>query len=323
MKLSVYYLILLLSIVTLLFMISLIFGTYTLSISDLISAFTNANSKDYFTLIEYRLPRALLAIVLGAALALSGTLVQAIIRNPLASPEILGINNAAGLAAVIILSFFPTLSIYWLPPITFIAGIAAFLLLWFLCSYRFSTLKMALIGVALSALYAAITHYIMLARPLEINLAMLWLTGSLWGRSWDFVYIALPWLLIFLPTSILLGKFLDLLGLGEEKANNLGVNVHRTQLITLLIAVALSATAVSVCGPIAFLGLVAPHMARKLFGGHHHILIPASILIGAILLQLADIIARTLAPPLELPAGILTAIIGAPYFFLLLIRKNK
>ncbi|MDA3979429.1 Fe(3+) dicitrate ABC transporter permease subunit FecD [Gallibacterium sp. AGMB14963] len=323
MKLSPYYLLLLLTIVFLLFIISLIFGTYTLSLSNIFSALMHTGGKDHFTLIEYRLPRALLAIFLGGALALSGTLVQAIIRNPLASPEILGINNAAGMAAVIVLSFFPTLSIYWLPPITFIAGLIAFIILWFLCGYHFSTLKMALIGIALSALYAAITHYIMLARPLEINLAMLWLTGSLWGRSWDFIYIALPWLLILLPASLLLGKYLNILSLGEEKANNLGVNVQHIQLITLFIAVAISATAVAVCGPIAFLGLIAPHMARKLFGGYHHILIPASILIGAILLQLADIIARTLAPPIELPAGILTAIIGAPYFFLLLIRKNK
>lgn len=322
MRTSRFYLCLMLIAVVVLFALSLTLGTYRLSFSELGDIIHNPQHKDYFTLVEYRLPRALLAIVLGAALALSGALVQAIIRNPLASPEILGINNAAGLAAVIMLTFFPALSIFWLPPIAFIAGIIAFVVLLGLCHNRFSPLKMALIGIALSALYVAITHYIMLANPLEINLAMLWLTGSLWGRSWNFVYLTAPWLLLLMPLSFLLAKSLDTLALGEEKAHNLGVNVRAMQRLTLFIAVALSATAVAVCGPISFLGLITPHLARKLFGGRHRILLPASCLIGAILLQLADILARVIAPPIELPAGILTAIIGAPYFFVLLMRKN-
>lgn len=322
MQISRFYLYLMPLSVIFLFILSLMIGTYWLSFNELGEILTTPQHKDYFTLVEYRLPRALLAIFLGAALALSGTLVQGIIRNPLASPEVLGINNAAGLAAVTVLTFFPTISIFWLPPIAFGAGLLAFVLLLILCHYRFSPLKMALIGISLSALYVAITHYMMLANPLEINLAMLWLTGSLWGRSWHVVMFAVPWLLVFLPLTIMLAKSLDTLALGEEKAHNLGVNVRAIQLITLLIAVALSATAVAVCGPISFLGLIAPHLARKCFGGRHLILIPASCFIGALLLQTADILARAIAPPIELPAGILTAIIGAPYFFVLLMRKN-
>lgn len=311
-----------------LFYLSVSLGTYRLSLAEMYAILSQAlngitDSQDYFTLVEYRLPRAILAIVLGAALALGGVLVQAFIRNPLASPEILGINNGSGMAAVILISFFPSFAIGWLLPVSFMAGLMSFGLLWVCCGKKFTTLKMALIGVALSALYAAITHYVMLVRPLEINLAMLWLTGSLWGRSWFYVYLAVPVLVVLLPIAFFFGKDLDLLGLGEAKAQNLGVNVRRTQVVTLLIAVALSATAVAICGPIAFMGLVAPHLARKIFGGRHHVLIPTSMLVGSLLLQTADLLARIIHPPIELPAGILTAVIGAPYFFVLLIRKPQ
>lgn len=317
---------LLVLLVLVVFYLAISLGTYNLSLGQILSLLSQASAgdnsnPDYFTLVQYRLPRAILAILLGASLALGGVLVQAIIRNPLASPEILGINNGAGMAAVIMISFFPTLSVAWILPVAFVAGLGAFVVLWLVCGREFSTLKMALIGVALSALYSAVTHYVMLARPLEVNLAMLWLTGSLWGRSWFYVLLALPVVLTLFPLAFLLGKDLNILALGETKAHNLGVNVRRTQLLTLLLAVAVSATAVAICGPIAFMGLVAPHVARRVFGGRHHVLIPASMLVGALILQLADLLARVIAPPIELPAGILTAVIGAPYFFLLLMRK--
>ena len=174
-----------------LFLLSISLGTYTLSFAEILSA-TDAADKNYFTLIEYRLPRALLAVLIGGALAVSGVLIQSVIRNPLASPDILGINNAAGLVAVSVLIFIPNLTFYWLPFFAFIGGILSFILLWVICGFDFRPIKMAIIGVALSALWAAISHYLMLTNPVEINTAMLWLTGSLWGRSWSYVYIVLP-----------------------------------------------------------------------------------------------------------------------------------
>ncbi len=307
--------------VALLFVLSIRYGTYTLSFDEISQAF-HPDDKNYFTLMEYRLPRALLAIIIGGALAISGVLVQSVVRNPLASPDILGINNAAGLVAVTVLIFLPNLAFYWLPIFAFIGGVLSFILLWVICGFNFRPIKMAIIGVALSALWAAISHYLMLTNPVEINTAMLWLTGSLWGRSWAYVNVVLPWLLVLLPLPFIFCRDLDTLGLGENKAATLGVSVNKTQILVLVLAVALSTTAVAICGPIAFLGLVAPHLARKLVGGRHRTLLPAAMLIGTLLLQISDILARVIDPPTELPAGILTAIIGAPYFFYLLMRTK-
>ena len=310
-----------LSLMVLLFGLSIRLGTYTLSFEEIWAAF-QPDDKNYFTLMEYRLPRAVLAVLLGGALAISGVLVQSVVRNPLASPDILGINNAAGLVAVSVLMFLPNLAFYWMPIFAFLGGVLSFVILWVVCGFNFRPIKMAIIGVALSALWAAISHYLMLTNPVEINTAMLWLTGSLWGRSWSYLNVVLPWLLVLLPLPFIFCRDLDTLGLGENKASTLGVTVNKVQISVLVLAVALSTTAVAICGPIAFLGLVAPHLARRLVGGRHRTLLPAALIIGALLLQLSDILARVIDPPTELPAGILTAIIGAPYFFYLLMRTK-
>ncbi|MBF1225697.1 MAG: Fe(3+) dicitrate ABC transporter permease subunit FecD [Haemophilus parainfluenzae] len=310
-----------LSMMVLLFGLSIRLGTYTLSFEEIWAAF-QPDDKNYFTLMEYRLPRAVLAILLGGALAISGVLVQSVVRNPLASPDILGINNAAGLVAVSVLMFLPNLAFYWMPIFAFLGGVLSFVILWVVCGFNFRPIKMAIIGVALSALWAAISHYLMLTNPVEINTAMLWLTGSLWGRSWSYLNVVLPWLIVLLPLPFIFCRDLDTLGLGENKASTLGVTVNKVQISVLVLAVALSTTAVAICGPVAFLGLVAPHLARRLVGGRHRTLLPAALIIGALLLQLSDILARVIDPPTELPAGILTAIIGAPYFFYLLMRTK-
>ena len=310
-----------LSLMVLLFGLSIRLGTYTLSFEEIWAAF-QPDDKNYFTLMEYRLPRAVLAILLGGALAISGVLVQSVVRNPLASPDILGINNAAGLVAVSVLMFLPNLAFYWMPIFAFLGGVLSFVILCIVCGFNFRPIKMAIIGVALSALWAAISHYLMLTNPVEINTAMLWLTGSLWGRSWSYLNVVLPWLVVLLPLPFIFCRDLDTLGLGENKASTLGVTVNKVQISVLVLAVALSTTAVAICGPIAFLGLVAPHLARRLVGGRHRTLLPAALIIGALLLQLSDILARVIDPPTELPAGILTAIIGAPYFFYLLMRTK-
>ena len=310
-----------LSLMVLLFGLSIRLGTYTLSFEEIWAAF-QPDDKNYFTLMEYRLPRAVLAILLGGALAISGVLVQSVVRNPLASPDILGINNAAGLVAVSVLMFLPNLAFYWMPIFAFLGGVLSFVILWIVCGFNFRPIKMAIIGVALSALWAAISHYLMLTNPVEINTAMLWLTGSLWGRSWSYLNVVLPWLVVLLPLPFIFCRDLDTLGLGENKASTLGVTVNKVQISVLVLAVALSTTAVAICGPIAFLGLVAPHLARRLVGGRHRTLLPAALIIGALLLQLSDILARVIDPPTERPAGILTAIIGAPYFFYLLMRTK-
>jgi ferric citrate transport system permease protein len=277
--------------------------------------------EHYYVLMEYRLPRLLLALFVGAALAVAGVLVQGIVRNPLASPDILGINHAASLASVGALLLMPSLSVMVLPLLAFAGGMAGLILLKMLAKTH-QPMKLALTGVALSACWASLTDYLMLLHPQDVNSALLWLTGSLWGRDWHFVKIAVPLLILFLPLSLRFCRDLDLLALGDARAATLGVSVQRTRFQGLMLAVAMTATGVAVCGPISFIGLVVPHMVRRIAGGHHRWLMPVSALTGALLLVIADLLARIIHPPMELPAGVLTAIIGAPWFVWLLVRMR-
>ncbi|MER1914790.1 Fe(3+) dicitrate ABC transporter permease subunit FecD [Citrobacter portucalensis] len=275
----------------------------------------------HYLLTAYRLPRLLLALLVGAALAVAGVLVQGIVRNPLASPDILGVNHAASLASVGALLLLPSLPVITLPLLAFAGGMAGLILLRILANTS-QPMKLALTGVALSACWASLTDYLMLSRPQDVNSALLWLTGSLWGRDWSFVKIAAPLLILFLPLSLRFCRDLDLLALGDARATTLGVSVPRIRLLALLLAVAMTSTGVAVCGPISFIGLVVPHMVRSITGGRHRLLLPVSAMTGALLLVVADLLARIVHPPLELPAGVLTAIIGAPWFVWLLVRMR-
>ena len=275
----------------------------------------------HYVLTAYRLPRLLLALLVGAALAVAGVLVQGIVRNPLASPDILGVNHAASLASVGALLLLPSLPVISLPLLACAGGMAGLILLRILANTS-QPMKLALTGVALSACWASLTDYLMLARPQDVNSALLWLTGSLWGRDWSFVKIAAPLLILFLPLSLRFCRDLDLLALGDARATTLGVSVPRIRIQALLLAVAMTSTGVAVCGPISFIGLVVPHMVRSITGGRHRWLLPVSAMTGALLLVVADLLARIIHPPLELPAGVLTAIIGAPWFVWLLVRMR-
>ena len=275
----------------------------------------------HYILTAYRLPRLLLALLVGAALAVAGVLVQGIVRNPLASPDILGVNHAASLASVGALLLLPSLPVIALPLLAFAGGMAGLILLRILANTS-QPMKLALTGVALSACWASLTDYLMLSHPQDVNSALLWLTGSLWGRDWRFVKIAAPLLILFLPLSLRFCRDLDLLALGDARAATLGVSVPRIRIQALLLAVAMTSTGVAVCGPISFIGLVVPHMVRSITGGRHRWLLPVSAMTGALLLVVADLLARIIHPPQELPAGVLTAIIGAPWFVWLLVRMR-
>ncbi|HGY4914897.1 TPA: Fe(3+) dicitrate ABC transporter permease subunit FecD [Citrobacter freundii] len=280
-----------------------------------------AGREYHYVLTAYRLPRLLLALFVGAALAVAGVLVQGVVRNPLASPDILGVNHAASLASVGALLLVPSLPVIALPLLAFAGGMVGLILLRMLANTS-QPMKLALTGIALSACWASLTDWLMLSRPQDVNGALLWLTGSLWGRDWSFVKIAVPLLMLFLPLSLGFCRDLDLLALGDARATTLGVSVPRIRLLALLLAVAMTSTGVAVCGPISFIGLVVPHMVRSITGGRHRWLLPISAMTGALLLVVADLLARITHPPLELPAGVLTAIIGAPWFVWLLVRMR-
>ncbi|MCE0496114.1 Fe(3+) dicitrate ABC transporter permease subunit FecD [Vibrio salinus] len=278
-----------------------------------------SGSEHYFTIHEYRLPRLFLAVIVGALLAGAGTLVQGVIRNPLASPDILGISHGAGLAAVLWMIVRPGTSVYWLPFVALAGGLSAAMILLLLCRHFIQPVRLALTGVALSALLGCAIDFLLLTQPMEINNALLWLTGSLWGRSWNHILMLAPWLAT-IPFALWRCHSLNLLTLGDDKANTLGVSITKTRLWFLGIAIIWTSASVAVVGPLSFLGLVSPHLARQMVGGRHQILLPVSMLIGALLLLSADFLSRVAHPPLELPAGILTAVIGAPYFLYLLTR---
>ena len=179
---------------------------------------------------------------------------------------------------------------------------------------------MALVGIAISAFLASGIDYLLVVHPIEINTAMVWLTGSLWGRDWEQVPYIWMTLALLLPVALWLAWRLDVVGLGDDTAISLGVDLNKVQGIALLCAIVLASISVAIAGTISFVGLLAPHLARLIFGHHHKALLVGSGLIGALLVLTADTIARGIQPPIELPAGVLTSIIGAPYFIFLLQR---
>ncbi|WP_119394903.1 iron chelate uptake ABC transporter family permease subunit [Salinibius halmophilus] len=296
-------------------------GAVAIPWREVLSNVVGYSDEHEFIIMGYRLPRMLIASLVGASLALSGLLVQGVIRNPLASPDVLGVTAGASLAVVFVNAMLPDIAVVWFPVIALIGGgISTVLLLSIAKPVLHHPAALALIGIALAAVMSAGIDYFLISRPMEINLSLIWMTGSVWGRNWSHLPILLSFFAVLLPCAIWLAYRLDLLSLGDQTAHGIGVDVQRLRIVTLLVAISLACVAVSVCGNIGFIGLIAPHAARFLFGNRHIALIPLAMLIGAVLLLSADLFARILMPPIELPAGILTALIGAPYFIFLLSR---
>ncbi|EGQ0367128.1 iron chelate uptake ABC transporter family permease subunit [Staphylococcus pseudintermedius] len=278
-------------------------------------------SGDNFILSEFRVPRMLLGILVGVALAISGAVIQGVIRNPLASPDVIGITKGASLAAVIVIIVFPTAPLFVLPVASFIGALVISLILSLLISWQgIKGSQLALIGMAIGAVAMALVQYLLIRNPMEANIALVWLTGSLFGRSMDHVLTILPWLIVAIPVIFLYARKLDILHLGEEVATALGTHVQRTKMILLFTSVMLAGAAISVVGGLSFLGLIAPHIARSLVGHQHRHIVAMSGLVGALLMVIADGLARIIAPPIDIPVGVLIAIIGAPYF-LYVLRK--
>ncbi len=299
---------------------SLFIGAVDLNVTQVHQALFFASEFD-FIINQYRLPRLVLAVGVGAGLGLSGALVQGIIRNPLASPDLMGISAGAGLAATALLVYLPNAPLYMLPVSAMLGGLIAAAMIMALAYFSNPTpARLALIGIAISAFLASGIDFLMIVNPIEINTAMVWLTGSLWGRNWDQVPFIWWTLALLIPLALWLAWRLDIMGLGEEVAGSLGISPSKVQLMALVCAVLLASVSVSVCGTLSFVGLLAPHLARMLFGHNHKLLLPGAAMIGALLVLLSDILARGIQPPVELPAGVLTSLIGAPYFIFLLQR---
>ncbi|WLD92840.1 iron ABC transporter permease [Alkalihalobacillus sp. AL-G] len=322
-------LLLFLSLIILTSFIGMGLGYSTVSYDRILPTFLGQGTfKEEFVLFSIRMPRIIITLLAGMALALSGAILQGVTRNDLADPGIIGINTGAGVAITVFFLFFPIEAgsfIYMLPAVAFIGAFITALLI-YVFSYSKNTglqpVKLILIGVGFSmALSGAMIVLISSAERMKVDFIAKWLAGNIWGTDWPFILAILPWLVILIPFTLYKANRLNLLGLGEPVAIGTGVSIEKERITLLITAVALAAAAVSVTGGIAFIGLMAPHMAKALVGPRNQLFIPVAILIGGWLLLFADTIGRNLIGPSGIPAGIMTALIGGPYFIYLLMKK--
>lgn len=297
-------------------------GQHWLSLKDML---VSNDSEHQIILQTLRLPRALMAALVGVGLATSGLILQSVIRNPLASPDVVGITSGASAAAVAFLSFFQIhYGIEWLP-IFAIGGACLAALLVYLLAWRngVSPMRMISVGIGISAVMAAITTFVISISSTSTSIsAYIWLTGSVYGSNWSDVIALLPWIAIGLGIALFFSRRINTLELGDNLAISLGLSVQKTRLALVLLSVVLAAPAVAHAGAVGFVGLIAPHIARRLVSRSFAILLPATALIGACLVIVADLFGRLLFQPLDIPAGVFVSAIGAPFFIYLLFKQR-
>ncbi|HEY4552548.1 MAG TPA: iron ABC transporter permease [Bacillaceae bacterium] len=304
-------------------------GSASLSYDRLIPVLIGDGTfKEEFVLFSIRLPRVLVTLLSGMGLALSGAILQGITRNDLADPGIIGINSGAGAAIAVFFLFFPIHAgtfVYLLPLVAFVGAVVTASLI-YLFSFNRATglqpVRLVLIGVGFSmALSGLMIVLISSAERAKVDFIAKWLAGNIWGSDWPFIWALLPWLAVLTPFTLYKANRLNLLGLSEPVAIGVGVAVEKERIGLLLAAVALAAASVSVTGGIAFIGLMAPHIAKSLVGPRNQLFLPVAIMLGGWLLVLADTVGRNIVSPEGIPAGIMVALIGAPYFMYLLLKK--
>ncbi|PLR67215.1 FecCD family ABC transporter permease [Bacillus sp. UMB0893] len=311
------------------FVISVASGYVSLSPAQLWRTIIGQGTpKEHLILFGFRLPRIFVTILAGMGLAVSGAILQSVTRNPLSDPGILGINAGAGLMVVFYVMFFSgesSIYLYALPLFAMLGGIAAAAFIYLMAFEKgegVDPVRLVLIGVGLSAALcgAILTLSTRLERE-QYDFFANWIAGRIWGDDWVFVLALLPWLLVLLPIVYVKSRVLNTLNLNEQVSVGLGVHVERERLILIFISVALASVSVSVSGGIAFVGLMAPHIARSLVGPRHQNVLPVAAILGAILLLAADTIGRVVLDPSGIPAGVIVTIIGAPYFMYLMVKK--
>lgn len=322
-------LLLVLAIATLAVMVlSVGYGEYPISPLDVGRTILglNTDNPDYgFIINTLRLPRVIVAFLVGMGLAIAGTILQGLTRNPLAAPEIVGVEAGAGLAAVSLIVLFPSVSIFVLPIAAFAGAFIAALLVYLLAWEQGSSpIRLILVGVGIGAIASALTSLmITFGNIYDVSQALVWLAGSVYGRTWEHIQALLPWLLIFMPLSFLYARELNTLNLGDDVARGLGSRVEWQRGLLLITSVALAGASVATAGTISFVGLMSPHLARQLVGTSHEGLMPMAALVGGLIVALADLLGRSLFAPIEIPCGVITAAVGAPYFLYLLYRNRN
>ncbi len=310
---------------------SLMMGTYQMSVQDVIHTLLGqGNRLQEFTIYQSRLPRIVLAVIVASALAVSGTLLQAVTRNPLAEPGMIGINAGAALFVVIFISlktsaYYSSLSMSNVVMMPFVAMMGSILALVIIYAFAYRKgllpVRFILCGIGVNAgMNAIITYYQLSMSKGDFNQVLAWTNGSLWGSSWQYICVSAPFVFILCLYAFSKSRVLDIFGIGNELASGVGVSIKKEMFTCLFIATLLAACATAVAGNIAFLALLGPQLARRFSGNQHRLLFPLAIIISICILLFSDAIARTLFSPIEIPVGIIVSIIGVPYFIYLMLK---
>ncbi|MEV4776929.1 iron ABC transporter permease [Microbacterium sp. LTA6] len=313
-------------VILVLSILSISFGTRSVSAGDIAAALTGHDDTVAQAAVIKRIPRTVLAIAIGAALALSGATMQAVTRNPIADPGILGVSNGASLAVVIGIAFFGLSSQYGYMIVAIVGAAIAATFVYAVGALGrggATPLKLALAGAATSAALGSLISAIMLPRVDLLQVFQSWQIGGVGGADWTRLAITAPVLALGALICFACARGMNSLALGDDLAAGLGEHVFRTRLVSALGAVILAGAATAIAGPIGFVGLVVPHICRMLIGTDHRWLLPFSALAGSALLVASDVIGRVIAPSSEeIQVGIITAVIGAP-FFIWIVRRQK
>ncbi|UQZ81431.1 Iron-uptake system permease protein FeuC [Paenibacillus konkukensis] len=287
------------------------------------------SGQDTMILFEYRLPRIVVTILAGIGLGVSGAILQGISRNALADPGILGIHAGAAFGLIVFISFFRTLegpAALWIPLFTFTGGVLIAAVIFALAYDRFRGLlpiRLILVGIAVEAGVSAVTLFLSLRLDQDTYaFAARWLAGSVWGRDWVHAAALAPWIILLVPLAYMNSRSLDLFAMGDEVATGVGSPVTKSRIAMLALAVALSCASVAMAGGIGFIGLIAPHIAKRLAGPQHRHFLPVAAMIGLVIMVTADTIGRSIFQPNAIPAGVVVAAIGGPYFIYLLFRSK-
>ena len=305
------------------FCVSISVGDFPIPLTDVVPAILGVgNDQSEFIVRDLRLPRALTGVLVGASFAVSGAIFQSLARNPLASPDIIGIDAGASAAAVfciVVLSTSAGVTAFGALGGALVAALGIYVLAW---KGGVSPYRLVLVGIGMAALLTSITQYLLTrAEIFEAQRAVVWLTGSLNGRGWEHVRSIGIADVVLLPLLLALIGPLRALQLGDDSAKGLGVRVERSRLLLVLVAVALAALATAAAGPVIFVAFVSAPIARRLTRAP--LAVGSAALVGALLILLSDLVARRLFAPTELPVGVVTGVVGAPYLLWLLARANR
>jgi ferric hydroxamate/heme transport system permease protein len=314
------------------FIISLNLGVVRIAPLDVFKTLVGmGTARDQLVLVDFRLPRMILSLLIGAGLAVSGAILQGVTKNELADPGILGINTGAGFMVILFIYFFQgsmnsvsTLGIFLMPIFALVgAVIAAFLIYVLAWKKGIDPVRLILVGIGVNSGFgAAIVIFQLKMNPQDFMQAAVWLSGDILGANWKFVAILAPLILLLLPLALYKAHILNIMNLGDQVATGLGIRVEKERRLLLLAAVALAGFSVAAGGGIAFLGLVAPHISKRLIGPKHQLFLPITAVLGSFLLLLADTLGKNLLAPTQIPVGIVVAIFSAPYFIFLLMKAK-